>query len=740
MSYLVNQTRLSSLTVNGADYTSSLASWQVSDSSANKSGLISATGQLVLGQTPGGYDVEDYDRDNFKRGAQVILDVTYPSGATGRHPRGLLYILSTSYSPENNQLIADIGCRLALASLTDEIDDLVSLSPIHLDPTQRTYSNVSAAFASAGKYLYQDNQGNLVSGVFFDGDTTAGVAAGLWVSVLGVTALSVSPLAGTNAIPDQVNLSYRVPADSIASDQSGKVVEDVTESYYYITYPATVYERKNDGTLGSIGGTFTGAEPTGATSACGNTPSKPADNGTPSCNEGYETVQIAHIIPAKRIETRRSEYNGPGGQLSRVYSQIEGPALEANGQYFADKFAYCRSTWASACQPNGACPMDGEQNILLAYTEQMNYYGSSNELVKTVVDSYATTLSAAQPFNWRSGVVNGVVQDFKDLSLTDMYRVSSVITEFFYSDNSNRQETTTYTSVASRQSGITGNIDAVAGIKTFERRTSATISTNPLTPDLVNNSTTNTVDKTTTLRLFTGRYQEPPLESGPYVLKEQIPVPLLFDTESEIDAAVAAYSGHLERFVKGDAFGLQIGEALREEIASGWFPGMPFRYYDSKKGRLMAMRMDSTNWGLDQEGSALVTNGIWIGNSNGTVSIPSNLSGNSRPDMGGGGAPPSTPGAPPSVGGETFVDSGSFAFDVNVYFALDGSALTFEPTVPSASSYDSNVHGTFTCFAGGLVVTAGDLLNVKPGGGIPVDYNGSLVTTGATVVQANIFG
>ena len=731
MSYLVNQARLHSLTVNGVDYTAAMVSWTCNDSSANKQGLISTGGTLTLGQVPGGYNVEDYDRDNFKRGMPVVLEVTYPSGTTARHPRGLLYVLATSYSPQENQLTVDIGCRLSLAKLTDSVDALVALSPITLDPTQQTYSNVSAAFASAGQYLYQDNQGNLVSGTYFDGDSTESTAPGDWVSVLGVTALSVQPLAGTSPIPDQIALSYRVPADTIASDESGKVVEDVTESYYYITYPAVVYQRTGNG----FNESYTGVESTGQASSCGNTPSQPADNGTPSCTEGYETVQTPYILPAKRIETRRTEYSGPGGQVSRVYTQIQGPALEANGQYFSDKFAYCRATWATACQPNGACPFDGEAFITLSYQEQLNYYGEANELVRTVTDTYNTTLSGAQPFNWRSGVVNGAPQSFTDLSLTDMYRVSSVVTEYYYGDNQNKQETTTYTSVTSRQAGITGDIDALAGIKTFQRRTSTTISTNPLIPDLVNNSTTSTVDQSTTLRLYTGRYQEPPAESGPYILEDQIPVPLLFDTQQEIDDTVNAYSNYLERFVKGDAFGLQIGEALREQIATNWHPGMPFRYYDAKKGRTMAMRMDATNWGVDGEGSALVTNGIWIGESDGTVTVNRNLVGDSRPD----GTPPAASPGEPTISGENFVDSGSYAFDVDVHMMLQDLVTWIEPARSADTSYDAQVYETLTVWCAGLIVEAGDVASVNPDGSIPLDLNGSLVIADATVVDADVF-
>lgn len=735
MSYLINQARLHSLTIDGVDYTSSMVSWTASDSSANKQGLIATTGSLVLGQVPGGYEVEDYDRDNFKRGAPVILQITYPSGTIERHPRGLLYVLATSYNPESNQLTLDIGCRLTLANLTDDTAALVALSPITLDPTQQAYSNVSAAFASAGQYLYQNNQGNLVSGTYFDGDDYESVTAGDWVSVCGVTALSVQPLAGTGVIPDQIALSYRVPADSIATDESGKIVEDVTESYYYITYPAIVYQRSGDG----FDSSYTGAESTGQTSSCGNTPSQPADNGTPSCTEGYETVQSPYILPAKRVETRRSEYSGPAGQLSRVYSVTQGPALEANQQYFADKFAYCRNTWATACQPNGACPFDGEEFITLSYQEQLNYYGEANELVKTVTDTYNTTLSGAQPFNWRSGEVNGVAQNFTTLSTSEMYRVSSVIVDYFYSENQNKQESTTYTSITSRQSGITGDIDALSGIKTFERRTSTTISTLNRIPDLVNNSTTATIDKTTNLRLYTGRYTTPPNESGPYILEEQIPVPLLFNTQAEIDNTVNAYSNYLERFIKGDAYGLQIGESLREEIASTWHPGMPFRYYDAKKNKVMAMRMDATNWGVDSEGSALVTNGIWIGYSDGTVTVNRNLSGDSRPDMGSGTTPPAASPGEPTISGETFVDSGSYAFEVDVHMMLQDLVDWIPPAKFADASYDMQAYQTLTVWCAGLTVTAGDVLGVNPDGSIPLDYNGSLVTANATVVDADLF-
>ena len=69
MGYLLQKTRAASLSIGGTDYLI-LVSFQVSDASANRNGIITTTGQLILGQQPSG-DIEDYDRNTFKRGTLV---------------------------------------------------------------------------------------------------------------------------------------------------------------------------------------------------------------------------------------------------------------------------------------------------------------------------------------------------------------------------------------------------------------------------------------------------------------------------------------------------------------------------------------------------------------------------------------------------------------------------------------------------------------------------------------------
>ena len=68
MGYIVQKTRASQLLIGGVDYTSSLIDFQVTDTSAYKNGLVTTTGTVSLGQRPGGANIEDYDRNIFKRG------------------------------------------------------------------------------------------------------------------------------------------------------------------------------------------------------------------------------------------------------------------------------------------------------------------------------------------------------------------------------------------------------------------------------------------------------------------------------------------------------------------------------------------------------------------------------------------------------------------------------------------------------------------------------------------------
>ena len=758
MSYLVNQTRVSSLTIGGVSYTSDMIDWTVSDDSAMKNGCIKTAGTLILGSRPGSSLVVDYSRLRFPRGTTVILDVVEPGGASYRHPRGYLYVITTSYDIESEQLQIELGCKLVLMALTEEIDALKVLVPIRLDAARSTFANCSASFASKGQYVYQNNLGNLATGTFFAGDGYSGTAAGQWVSVLGVTTTSAAPLQASGAIPDIIELSYQYPINPEEEDDGldgrGRVDEVVTDSYYFSTYPAVRFKRSglnidpNTGLQTLKTPEWVKTErliPQPSISVgCGNVPQPPVSQEGGYwklvCLDNWETVQDTITLPAESRQISTTVYDAPGGQVSTATQEFYGPAYEANGQHYADRYAYCRSINAVRCLPDGDCPVEGKERVLLSRSVQTNYYGQANELVRTVTDNYATRLSAAQPFDWRSGNNNGVPQNFKRLSASGLYRTSRTDTTYYKEGSANVQKDVNYESVATvNGTGLSGNIDAINGIKTTTIRRSTTTATVEISPDRVNSPTTETGEATRTLRIFSGRYTGPP-ESGPYILQEQVPIPVLLYNQVLVDT-INTYSRYIENFVVGDSLGLQVSEGLRGDVASNWYPGQPFRYYDPSKGIILAMRMDATSWGVGQEESGFVTNGIRIGISNGTVTLPSNLQGNSLPDMGSGGtAPPVV--VPPSVDNETNVDTGSFAWEVNVYFGTTAEMLAFgnDGVVPPLpSSYTETPQLMTGVVVTGLIVGPGDLLEPENNGSVPLESNGNLVTVGATIVNADVF-
>lgn len=458
MSYYVNQARVASVSVAGTDVTERVLSWTVSDSTLKNVGCMQTTGELVLGQETDLSQILNYGRNRYKRGTEVIVEITKLNGDVVRHPRGLLYVLSDSFSPDGSILTLDIGCRVALASLTDDVEQLLSLAPTPLDAAQNDFQSISGSFAAAGKYVYQDNQGALQTGDFFEGNEFGSVTPGSWVSVYGKTAISVSPLQSSGTIPDSVILSYQYPSGAISEDNKGIVTLDETESNYFINYPGTVYIRSKTGE-GIPDGTVSEAAQTGVTTGCGNSPTSPGQGPSKpnSCSDGYTTESATITQPAKKTQQTQTTYDGPGGQISYLIREVRGPALEVNSQYYADAYAACRFSFATACNPGGNCPLEGMETIKQAYIEEFYSYDESGALTKRTQDQYKNVLAAAQPFNWRSGSVNGRDQGFIALSALDYYLANRTITEYYEEDGIRVEKTTNYISTAETGAG-TGRI------------------------------------------------------------------------------------------------------------------------------------------------------------------------------------------------------------------------------------------------------------------------------------------
>lgn len=761
MAYLVNTPRAASLTINGIDYTANLKSFTVSDDSAYNNGAIITSGTIILGQVPAGESIEDYDRSKFKRGHVVTLDVLMPDRTTVRHPRGYLYVLGTSWNPEGPELVVDVTCKLGLGDLNDDTSDIAPLVSLFLDPTERRFENYSAALATEGKIAWVDNTGAVQSESYFNGDTPGGIAASQWTSVLGQTAISATPLTGSGAVPDTINLSYAYLSGSRSEDTVSRVDTTVTTSRYPLKYPAKSYTRVNpDGTIGGAGSsTYAPAEGSRTISTCGdydNIGNGDGGNGDATCNENYEITPSTIIENGVRIQTATNYYYGTGGQLSRTESVTVGPIVEASGQYFADLFTFCRQQWATNCVPNGNCSTAaGMAQKTLGIISTVYTYGPDGQVAQSIQEQYVPKIRIATPDDWRAGQTNGIINGFQDRSdyLDELIRVAVTVTTTTYESNGSTSFTQNYATAA--ESGI-GTLDSYAldaynGTLSTEKRVSKTVSSNPERPDQALSPRSETTSDSTELPLFTGRYVTPPAAAGPYITDAQAPSSFIYPDGSPttIEEGLATYSDYLVRFVKGDALGMNVVEALRNDVVTNWKPNMPFRYADNSNSKILAFRMNATTWGVDQEEAIVSTEGVWMGFTDGTIINPSNLLGNSTPDMVGSSPTPPTnsPGsnpAPPSIGGETSVDSGALAFVINVDI---GTKVTVDlptatgtlPSLPSLADSTFDVYRTFTCYVTGAVVEPGDLLGTGVNGSIPASYNGSLIAQGATIIDDDVF-
>lgn len=743
---LVNKTRRCRLLIGGVDYTNKLISWQASDSSANKNGIIQTQGEVILGEIIGGNSLEDYDRNIFKRGTEVILDIYKPDSNTlFRHPRGLLYVISTGYSPESSSLSVEIGCKLTLAALTDDISQILPLIPITLEEDRRDYGNCAAALLSYGKVLYQDKSGNLVVRKFFDGDGYGTASPGAWTTVIGQSTISVEPMLGGNAIPDTLELTFQVPKNGISPDD---VIYDVTEtiSKYPTEYPGFAFERINTGD--GIGSSNTTTTTGGTSSSCGNAPGTPATAlGLPSCTEGYQTAEYRPLVDVKSVEKNESWYEGPAGQISRSLSTQYGPGIELNSQYYADKYAYCKYTYATACNPTGSCPFygaeDGEGFIKKSYSETTYYYGDANELVKTVKDDYQSQLALAKDTDWRSGIEEGIPKDYKTIPVDVFILTQRVVTQYTpEAGNINQTFEKTFVS-PSRDAGLRLNSNALSaigenGIKSTKKTISTKITALPLIPEITKTPQIETEDQSREYPIFTSTYTGPSV-AGPYVIKESIPVPVLLETEAEILEVVATYADYLIRFIKGDAYGVTVGEALRGVVIDSWYPGMPFYLCDAEKGKILSLRMDATTWGVNGQEAVFVTQGIWIGDSLGTLVLSPNLVGNTLPTIPDEPVPsdPPPPVEEPVVNNGGNVNNGPLSFpviEINCGLEIAVSQPVGTGFISVFAPYYVDIQLTTTVFITGFTLQPGNLLTLESSGSIPVSGNGNNLITGNPVL------
>lgn len=637
MSYLVNTTKIHTLTINGINYTDNLVSFSCSDSTARNAGLIVTKGQLILGYKPNGLDISEYKKLLFKRGHLVTLDMQTAEGTTFRHPRGYLYVLTVSYNPSDNQTTVELGCRLALAELTDDITGIPQ-GPIPLPEKQETFNNLSTYLAAQGSFVYQNNQGTLVLvSKYFNENPSAA-----FTSVLGETILNISPLSGSDVIPDALKINYTL---GLSDEQSYNVIYDTTTSRYEIEFPMKKIIRvppENGvagitGTLASSISINNSTNCGGSISPTGNDPTQGRDNDTESCSSNFTIDESVQYISATNTSTSTTYNYGPAGQTSSVVQEVRGPVLEVQTSYFTDKYSYCIQKYQTACSPGGFCWPEGRGTVLQARQLTTNEFNSDGSIRRTTVENYKHILSAAQPSDWRAITLdtetgeereefNNILMDSYANSNT-LYLDSVQITDYILnSETIKKQVITTFTSQASRGMGIRYpyKLDARSyGIKTVETKASVTLSLNPTNIDRALDKSSVATEEYSSefpIRLFGQRFVTPPSSTTPIVQQESFPIDLV-EAESSFDEAqilVDNYGRYTKKWIQGQALGLRITESLRNSITSNWSPNKYFYYVDNISGEILGMHMDACSWAISSEGAVVTFGGVWRRSINGT--------------------------------------------------------------------------------------------------------------------------
>lgn len=209
--------------INGQDVSQYLIQGSLSDSSVYTNSIITTTGQITLGTSPA---VLDFNRTIYPIGSKVQIWVKLDTGKVALHPKGTLYIINSTISPENQTLNLDVGCSLAFISDKEEsystaVSGLFSLlsNVSYFVIEQLDLSTLSTLLEVENAIIYQDPYGNIQKVSAFGSDGLGGNLAGPKLSSFDKhTAISIESISET-AIENNISAVIVTSSVSVPSDK-----------------------------------------------------------------------------------------------------------------------------------------------------------------------------------------------------------------------------------------------------------------------------------------------------------------------------------------------------------------------------------------------------------------------------------------------------------------------------------------------------------------------------------------
>lgn len=413
------------LLIGGVDYSNELVTFNVSDNSLIGSTILQTTGDIELAQSPTGRPVNDYFNLIFPVGTLITLDVKQPNGEYIRHPRGFLYVISSSYNAEAKIMSLQVGCGLAVMleyqeSSLDIAKNLIeTFIPedllFKLPPDERTVIGEQESIAydltllanclqAQGKAIYQDKWGyiQLVNIFGSTGSLVTDPAAVYKFTAYDTkTIISLESQSNVSQVAQtKIEFSYELSGTNDETTESTS--EDLGEEVF------TPYETDEDyyiaNTCTSDNRSIVDPIETGATETS-ETRFRYGSNGLSSVQDkSISSFQAENPLAEfgtsptfnEKVETETIRYyGGPGKQVDKEISYTTQNLLSTMPSIARD---FAQVLIDSGQGPGGA-PISRSQAFRLALdlfdgralssrSESVTFFGSGGEVIKTVQDEY----------------------------------------------------------------------------------------------------------------------------------------------------------------------------------------------------------------------------------------------------------------------------------------------------------------------------------------------------------------
>ena len=317
--------------INGEDVSEYLLEGSLSDDSVYTNSIVTTTGQLVLGTSS---DILDFNRTLYPIGSKVSIWVKLENGSIALHPKGTLYIINSTASPESLTLTLDVGCSLAFMYDKEDLypvavnglfDLLSNISYFMIE--QRDLSTLSTLLEAENAIIYQDPYGNVQKISAFGTDGLGGQAANAkFTSFDKHTAISIESISET-AIENNISAvivesNVEIPRLKGANEGPGTAPEPppFITSVTTRTIDRAFFEVNQN--LPNKGTAFIGIEPNAPLQSEGNPDcGKPGDptttpSGIGSNYKAYGGAKIVNIPVQEQVTNGGfTSYNGPGRQV-----------------------------------------------------------------------------------------------------------------------------------------------------------------------------------------------------------------------------------------------------------------------------------------------------------------------------------------------------------------------------------------------------------------------------------------